>query len=100
MRNTDSKLLRATPEGLEIVLKVTPKAKTNRIVGFTPQGLKVHVTAVPEKGNANEAVIALLAQRCRLAKGAVTLLSGETSHIKRILLKGDAAALLEILEQN
>ncbi|AFS20367.1 DUF167 family protein [Chlamydia psittaci] len=67
-------------------VKVTPKSKENKIVGFEGEVLKIRVTEVPEKGKANEAVIALLAKTLSLPKRDVTLISGETSKNKRILL--------------
>ncbi|MFJ1509104.1 DUF167 domain-containing protein [Chlamydia crocodili] len=67
-------------------VKVTPKSKENKIVGFEGEVLKMRVTEAPEKGKANEAVIALLAKTLSLPKRDVTLISGETSRKKRILL--------------
>ncbi|WP_348663787.1 DUF167 family protein [Chlamydia vaughanii] len=67
-------------------VKVTPKSKENKIVGFEGETLKIRVTEAPEKGKANEAVIALLAKALSLPKRDVTLISGETSRKKRILL--------------
>ncbi|WP_375793552.1 DUF167 family protein [Chlamydia sp. 12-01] len=67
-------------------VKVTPKSKENKIVGFEGEVLKIRVTEAPEKGKANEAVIALLAKALSLPKRDVTLISGETSRKKRLLL--------------
>lgn len=89
---------RLTPDGLEIRVKATPKARQNKITGFAPQGLKVQITTAPEKGLANEAIIALLAKQCHVAKKAVHLLAGETSAYKRILIEGDAQQILACLE--
>lgn len=87
-----------TPEGLEIAVKVTPKAKQNKIIGFAPQGLKIQVTAAPEKGLANEAVIALLAKACGTAKKNVHVIAGDTSQTKKILICGLGSELLESLK--
>ncbi|SFW02213.1 Uncharacterised ACR, YggU family COG1872 [Chlamydia abortus] len=67
-------------------VKVTPKSKQNTIVGFEGEVLKIRVTEVPEKGKANEAVIALLAKALSLPKRDITLILGDTSRKKRILL--------------
>ena len=50
--------------------------------------LKVCVTQSPEKGKANKAVIELLAKSLKLRKSQIELLSGETSHQKRFLIRG------------
>lgn len=94
----DSNCYRILPEGLEVSVKATPKAKQNKIVGFTPQGLKIQVTAAPENGKANEAIITLLAKYCGLAKQDVALISGETSPHKKIFLRGNPGELLGILQ--
>lgn len=83
--------------GLDLWVKATPKARQNAIIGLTPQGLKIHITAAPEKGQANEALIALLAKRCGVAKQSVTLLKGDTSPLKQFHIKGDGHALLALL---
>lgn len=90
---------RLLPNGLELVIKATPKAKQNKIIGFTPQGLKIQITAAPEKGNANQAIITLLAKHCGVAKNTVQLLAGELSAHKRILIEGDAETLLAKITQ-
>jgi len=48
----------------------------------------VSVTAVPEKGKANQAIIALLAKVLKLPKSNIEILSGETQSQKLIGLAG------------
>lgn len=69
-----------------IEVKVTPKAKENKIVSWDGEVLKVRVTEVPEKGKANHAVIRLLAEAFSLPQRELTLISGSSSKNKRILL--------------
>ena len=49
--------------------------------------LKVCVTQSPEKGKANKAIGELLAKSLGLRKSQIELLSGETSHQKRFLIR-------------
>ena len=70
-----------------IEILVQPKASRDRIV--TKDGtVKVYVTAVPEKGRANRAVIKVIAQRLGIPKSAVSLVSGERSRTKLIEVEG------------
>ncbi len=52
--------------------------------------LKVCVTQSPEKGKANKAIVELLSKKLALKKSQFELLSGETSHQKRFLVRGVA----------
>lgn len=70
----------------ELEVKVTPKARENKVVGFEGDVLKIRVTDAPEKGKANDAVVALLAKFFSIAKRDVILASGETSRRKKLLL--------------
>lgn len=69
-------------------VKVTPKASAERIkkeVAADGSALyKVYVTAAPEDGKANEAVIKLLAKALGVAKSSLTITHGLTSREKTI----------------
>ena len=71
---------RPDANGLSLTLKVQPKSSRDAIQGVveTPDGLalKVAVTAPPDKGKANAAVIALVAKAFGVAKSNVTLTIG------------------------
>lgn len=90
-------------DGARIVLRVTPNARADRLEGVQTRAdgscvLKVRVCAPPDKGAANEAVIALLAKALSLSKSALAISSGQTSKTKVILARGDAEALRAALE--
>ena len=90
--------LRPSASGVRLVVRVTPNAGVDRIEGVETRDdgqavLRVRVRAVPDRGKANAAVAALLADALRLPKSAITLLSGETSRLKTLEIAGDAAAL-------
>jgi uncharacterized protein (TIGR00251 family) len=94
---------RASPAGLRVRLKVTPKAKREQIGGLLdePDGgkaLKVAVTAAPEDGKANAAVIALLAKEWGVAKSAISVVSGATDRRKLVEIRGPSQELLAKLE--
>ncbi len=60
--------------------------------------LKASVTAVPEGGKANKALIGLLAKTWRLPKTSFSLLSGASSRRKTFLVEGETSVLLAVLE--
>ncbi len=58
-------------------VKVIPRSSKSEIVGELADGtLKVRIAAVPEKGKANEALIAFLAETYGVPRGSVEILSG------------------------
>ena len=54
--------------------------------------------AAPSEGEANAALIALLAKALKVAPRQVSLVAGATARIKRIRIAGDAASLAAALE--
>ena len=74
--------------GDTIQIRVTPKAASNHIRAEEQADgmivLRVYVTAVPEDGKANKAVIALLAKELSLPKSALSIGRGSTGRNKII----------------
>jgi len=75
-------------EGVILAVRAQPGAAQSGIRGKHQEMLKVSVTQVAEKGKANKALVAVLASELSLRKSQVELLSGETSHDKRFLVRG------------
>ena len=97
-----SSFYRITPEGCLLSLRVTPNAGRDVIDGPETRDdgsmvLRIRVKAVPDKGKANAAVIALLSKNLGIPKSSVTLVSGETARFKTVLVAGVATALIEQL---
>jgi len=88
-------LLRKRLGGVEFAVKATPSAKRNEIRGVFSGALKVHVTAAPEKGKANQAIIKLLSKELGVAKNQIELVSGGTSSLKKFVVAGMSEAVLE-----
>ena len=75
-------------EGATLALRVQPKAKRNAVVGEQAGALKVIVTAPPEDGRANDAVLALLREEYHFQRSQLELLSGHTNRNKVVLVRG------------
>ncbi|MCI5075526.1 DUF167 family protein [Oricola sp.] len=89
---------RAGDRGIDLFLRVTPNASRDAIEGVETRDdgqarLRVRVTAQPEKGKANKAVVAILSRALRLPKSALTVVSGETARDKT--LRADACGEVE-----
>ncbi len=69
-------------------IKVVPGSSRNHIAGWLGESLKIRVTAIPEKGKANDAVVPLLADTLRIPEQDVTLSSGASSPQKVIKISG------------
>lgn len=63
-------------------VKVATKTSKNAIVGVRNGELLISVTAVPENGKANEAIIKLLSKSLKCAKSKIDLISGSKSKNK------------------
>ena len=70
---------------MDIRVKVIPKSSKTELVGHLPDGTwKVRIAAAPEKGKANKALCAFLADVLGVPQSRVRIVSGATSHVKRI----------------
>jgi uncharacterized protein len=78
-------------------LRVSPGARRSELVGRHGDAWKVRVTAPPEDGRANDAVLDLLAKRLELPRRSVSIVSGHTAREKVVRLEGIGRAESERL---
>ena len=93
----------ATSSGLSIAIRLTPKGGRDALDGIETLAdgrsvLKARVRAAPTEGEANAALVLLIAKALDVPRRTVTLAAGETSRIKRIEIEGDGATLAARLE--
>lgn len=93
-----------TAAGTVLAVKVQPGARRVQIgpatdaassPGWPSARLKISVTAPPEGGRANEAVVAALAEWLGIKAGRITLELGATGREKRLLIVGGATEFAE-----
>lgn len=94
----------ATTGGIAVRVRLQPRAGRNRIEGMATDAegrphLKVAVTAPPEGGKANAALIQLLAKAWRMPKSALAITSGAGSRSKTVTIMGDPGDLALRLEE-
>jgi hypothetical protein len=80
-------------------VRVQPRAHRDEVAGEMAGAIKVRLQAPAVEGRANEALIAFLAQLLKTPQGAVRILSGDRSRIKRIEIRGVTRLQIEELIQ-
>lgn len=71
-----------------ITVHVKPRSRKNTIEWIDDETAKISVTAVAEKGKANDAVIEVLSENLGIAKSLVEIVRGKTTRIKHVEIKG------------
>ena len=89
---------RIEQDRLVLFVRITPKGGRDAIDGVETGAdgkayFKVRVSAPPEDGKANAALIVLLAKVCGVAKSKVSIISGEAARLKQVAIAGDGAVL-------
>jgi uncharacterized protein (TIGR00251 family) len=74
-------------EGTILPVRAKPGAKRNELIDERDSALLVGITAPPEHGKANEAIIELLASSLGLRRAQIELVGGHTAKIKRFLIR-------------
>jgi len=79
---------------IRLSIKLTPNGGRDAIDGIETDAegnafLKARVSAVPEDGKANKALIALLSKKLRVPKSSISFISGETARKKILRIDGD-----------
>ena len=92
MRDFDKLRIRDAEGGALLSIKAVPGASRDRVVGPLGDALKVATSAPPEKGKANAAVAAILAEALGLHRREVELASGAGNPRKEFLVRGLSAA--------
>lgn len=82
---------RAIDDGIELAVRLTPKAARDAVEGvkISADGkahLAARVRAVPEDGKANKALELLVAKSLGVPKSAVSVVAGHTSRLKTVLV--------------
>ena len=83
--------------GAVILVRAQPGAKRDAVLGERNGVLRVAVTAAPERGKANEAIVEVLAEALKCRRSQITLIAGETSREKKFLIEGFTPEMLRPL---
>ena len=95
---------RYSTTGISVALRVTPRGGRDDIDGIETLAngrsvVRVRLRAIAEGGEANRAVMELVAKALGVTKASVRVLSGTTSRLKQIAVDGDPAKLGAVLRE-
>ena len=71
-----------------LYLKVTPSAARSAIAGYKDGVLQVKIAAPPVKGKANRELVILLSRVLGVSKSAISIVKGQTSRHKAVIIEG------------
>lgn len=81
-------MIRTTADGVELDVRVIPRAGRTELAGTRQNALLVRLAAAPVDGAANDALVALLASALRVPRGSICIVAGERSRQKRVAVAG------------
>ena len=81
--------LRIREGGIEVRVRVVPRSSRDGIEGFYGDRLRVKLSAVPEGGEANDALVRLLGRAARVPPSRGRVVAGSRDRSKTVLLEAD-----------
>jgi len=93
-----------TPGGLAVTVRLTPRGGRDAIDGIERRAdgqcvLKARVRVAASEGEANAALVALIAHAAGVPRRDVALVSGATARVKRLTVTGHGPTLAAALEK-
>jgi len=87
-------MIRATPAGVELDVRVIPRARKTELAGLRDDAVLIRLAAPPVEGAANDALVTFVAEWLAVPRRAVHIVSGERSRRKRLSVDGLTADLI------
>jgi uncharacterized protein (TIGR00251 family) len=81
-------MMRGTPRGVDLDVRVIPRAHRSAIAGTRGGALLVRLQAPPVDGAANAELVTVLAAALNVPRRAVSIASGERGRQKRVSVAG------------
>ena len=85
---------RVLADGVELFVRLTPNASRANVIGVVDGQLRVAVTASPDNGQANEALLRYLSAELRLPYSTLTIMRGLKARQKSVKIIGLADDLI------
>jgi hypothetical protein len=81
-------------DGVVFTAKIVPGSSRTTVAGVLDDMVKIRVAAPPEKGKANQCLVAYLAEQLGVKKNQIDILAGQTNPVKQVRIAGISAATL------
>jgi uncharacterized protein (TIGR00251 family) len=81
-------VIRDIPGGVEIAVRVIPRARKSEIAGVRDDAVLIRLAAPPVDGAANAALVDFLRRRLDLSARSIRIVSGERARLKRLAVSG------------
>ena len=85
---------------MELKIFLQPRASRNQVLGWHDGELKIAVTSPPVEGAANKHIIEYIAKILDMPKSKISILHGEKSRHKLLMIAGDDNAVMKRIEQS
>jgi len=85
--------IKISSDGIAFWVLVQPRTSKKGVVGIHQDALKVKLTAPPVEGAANEQCLEVLAKALARPKSTLSIVNGQTSRRKQILVRAKSGAL-------
>jgi hypothetical protein len=93
-RSSTGSPLNAVAAGVRLSVRLTPRARANRIDGVAGGLLRISVSAPPGDNQANDALLRLLAREWRLPRRDLSIAVGAKGRTKLVHVAGSPAELM------
>lgn len=87
--------IKDTEKGAVLEIRLLPRSSRCEVAGVQDGALKIKITAPPVEGRANEECIRFISDLLRIRKSAISIIAGEKSKNKTILVTGMTAGEIE-----
>ncbi len=84
--------MREREGGVELRVRLTPRASRNGVAGLYGDRLKIQITAVPAGGAANKALERFVAKAAGVPPTSVRVVTGAKDRSKTVLIQTDQVA--------
>ena len=89
-----NKILAETKDGIIFSVKLVPNSSFSKVVNYTDEYVRIKISSPPLENRANKELIEFCSDLFDISKSKISIISGEKSKLKKILIKDTKLDLL------